>query len=177
MWFDETGLPWVNPSPNMRTLSQALLYPGVALLEGLRNYSVGRGTDTPFEFIGADWIDGRRLADELSPSRDLSVYPVRRTPSVSNFKGQEIDGLALQPLDRDRFQSVETGLQIALALARLHADRIDWDRTRAWIGDAAAVQQMAAGDAPEKILSRWRQASDEFKAKVRPFLLYPDGDR
>ena len=177
MWFDETGLPWVNPSPNMRTLSQALLYPGVALLEGLRNYSVGRGTDTPFEFVGADWIDGRRLADELSPSRHLSVYPVRRTPNASNFNGQEIDGLALQPLDRDRFQSVETGLQIALALARLHADRIDWDRTRAWIGDAEAVQQMAAGEAPEKILSRWRQASEEFKARVRPLLIYANGDR
>ena len=66
MWFDETGLPWVNPSPNIRSLDQAILYPGVALLEGLKNYSVGRGLDKPFEFIGADWIDGRQLAETLN---------------------------------------------------------------------------------------------------------------
>jgi len=173
MWFDQTGLPWVNPSPNMRTLPQALLYPGVALLEGLRNYSVGRGTDTPFEFIGADWIDGRRLAGEVSTVEGLSVYAVNRTPDASNFKGVEIEGLALQTLDRDRFESVAAGLGIALALGRLHAGQIDWERIGAWIGDSKSVERMAAGNSPARILSDWRRAADEFQEKMEPTLLYP----
>ena len=70
LWFDETGLPWVNPSPNIRNLDQAILYPGIALLEGLANYSVGRGTDTPFQFVGADWIDGSDLAGRLEETRN-----------------------------------------------------------------------------------------------------------
>ena len=106
-WFDQTGLPWVNPSPNIRTLQQALLYPGVALLEGLPNYSVGRGTDTPFEFVGADWLNGQQLADYLN-QRDLPgvrFYEVRRTPEDSRFAGKTIDGVQISVLQRDKVES------------------------------------------------------------------------
>ena len=93
-WFDETGLPWVDPSPNIRTLEQALLYPGIALLEGLPNYSVGRGTSTPFEFVGADWMDGEAIAAFLN-GRNLAgvrFYPAERTPTASRFAGKPISG-------------------------------------------------------------------------------------
>jgi len=176
MWFDETGLPWVNPSPNMRTLQQALLYPGVALLEGLRNYSVGRGTDTPFEFVGADWIDGEALARELASVGSLGVYPMERTPDASNFKGTSIEGVALQVLDRERFRSLDAGLALAEALGRLYATRIDWDRTGGWIGRSGTVDELASGAAGREILETWRESSERFRSARRPFLLYPEPD-
>ena len=96
-WFDATGLPWVNPSPNIRSLNEALLYPGIAMLESSTNYSVGRGTDAPFEQIGADWIDGRQLARYLESRAIPGVrcYPVQFTPTSSNFSGKTVSGRAL----------------------------------------------------------------------------------
>ena len=94
-WFDSTGLPWVNPSPNMRSLNAAALYPGLCLLEAAKNYSVGRGTDAPFEQIGADFISGRELAAYLNRRQipGVRVYPTRFTPADSNFKGVRIEGV------------------------------------------------------------------------------------
>ena len=118
-WFDATGLPWVNPSPNIRSLNEALLYPGIAMLESSTNYSVGRGTDAPFEQIGADWIDGRQLARYLESRAIPGVrcYPVQFTPTSSNFSGKTIQGVHFIVTNRDVFSSSRLGLELAAALA------------------------------------------------------------
>ncbi len=115
-WFDATGLAWVNPSPNMRSLNAATLYPGVAMLEASKNYSVGRGTDAPFEQIGADWIHGPELAAFLNGRYipGVRVYPTRFRPTSSNFAGQAIEGVRFVVTDRDAFDSYPAGTGIGL---------------------------------------------------------------
>ncbi len=124
--WDATGLTWVNPSPNMRSLTEAFLYPGIGLLE-TTNVSVGRGTDTPVEVIGAPWLDGRKLAAELN-ARSIpgtSFVPIQFTPSSSKFEKQECRGVNIVITDRRRFEPLRVGFEIASALRRLH--RNDWD--------------------------------------------------
>src|SRR5436309_6158412 len=97
-WFDSTGLPWINPSPNIRNPHEALLYPGLAMLEYSVNYSVGRGTDAPFERIGADWINGVQLAEYMNRREipGIRVYPVRFMPESSHLSGKQLEGLGFE---------------------------------------------------------------------------------
>jgi uncharacterized protein YbbC (DUF1343 family) len=124
--FDATGLEWINPSPNMRSLTEAFLYPGIGLLE-MTNISVGRGTDTPFEVIGAPWLDGPALAAALRARRipGVAFVPIRFTPRSSKHADQRCGGLNIIVTDRERFGPVRTGLEIAVALRQLHPE--DWD--------------------------------------------------
>ena len=122
MYQDEAGLPWVNPSPNMRSLRAATLYPGIGLLE--RALSVGRGTSTPFEVIGAPWIDGEQLARELHID-GLSFTPIRFTPADDIFKGEECGGVRITITDRRALRSVAAGLAIADALERLYPGKFE----------------------------------------------------
>lgn len=173
-WFDETGLPWVNPSPNMRNLQQALLYPGVALLEGLRNYSVGRGTDTPFEFIGADWINGPQLANYLN-RRGLPgarFYAVRRTPDASHFAGMPIDGVQISVLQRDRLESTRLGLEIAAALLELYPGRAQLSETARLIADTETLDALSANESPTSIWTVWEMEKESFLAIRSRYLLY-----
>jgi uncharacterized protein YbbC (DUF1343 family) len=174
MWFDETGLSWMDPSPNMRTLQQALLYPGVALLEGLRNYSVGRGTDTPFEFVGADWMDARRLAAELNRRKigGVRFYPLERTPQVSVFAGTRISGVQIVVTDRDELDSGRLGLEIADALLRTHPGKVDLSQSLRLIGDRETLQQLEAGEETARILERWKREAAVFLAQRERALLY-----
>src|SRR5438132_5818154 len=121
MWLDETNLTWVNPSPNMRTLTAALLYPGIGLLE-TTNVSVGRGTDRPFEVFGAPWIDGRRLAEALNGAAlpGVRFVPTRFTPASSTFAGKECGGVQIYLDDWRRFLSLPVGLAVACELKRLY---------------------------------------------------------
>lgn len=146
-WFDETGLPWVNPSPNIRNLTEALLYPGVALLEGSRNYSVGRGTDAPFEQIGAEWIHGQELARRLSQRNIPGVrfYPVRFVPDSSNLSGKTVEGLSFVVTNREIFSSARLGLELASALGALYPKQMAWDRNRTLIGDSGVMRALATG--------------------------------
>ena len=116
-WFDETGLPWINPSPNMRNLIQATVYPGIGAIE-TTNISVGRGTDTPFEQFGAPWIDGPALSDALNARRIPGVrfYPVRFTPTSSKYAGEECQGVFLIVTDRVSLRPVRLGIEIAAML-------------------------------------------------------------
>lgn len=128
MWFDETGMLWTNPSPNMRSLTQAILYPGIGLLE-MTNLSVGRGTDTPFEILGAPYLEPRHFAAEFR-ALDLpgvTAVPTYFTPRASKFEGERCGGLQFIVLDRTRFEPVRTGLAIA-SLLRRHSP--DWDSSR-----------------------------------------------
>ncbi|MCG9896102.1 MAG: DUF1343 domain-containing protein [Fimbriimonadaceae bacterium] len=128
MWWDETGLAWIDPSPNMRSLHAATLYTGICLLEA-SNISVGRGTDTPFERFGAPYIDGVRLAAELNAARIPGVrfYPVRFTPDASRFANQECGGVYVVVTDRNRLRPVRMGLVIAQTLHRMYPE---WEEDR-----------------------------------------------
>ncbi len=170
LWFDETGLPWVNPSPNIRNLDQAILYPGIALLEGLTNYSVGRGTDTPFQFIGADWIDGSQLAAALRERAipGIRVYAKKLTPSASRFKGVEISGVQLSIVDRNTLQPTALGLEVGAALVKLYPSRVRLDETRKLLGDQQVIDALRSG----LEVNSSTPAMEEFKRQREQFLMY-----
>ena len=174
LWFDETGLPWVDPSPNIRGVEQALLYPGIALLEELPNYSVGRGTDTPFLFVGADWIDGAALADDLNGGglRGVSFYPVRRTPKSSRFAGTPIEGVQITVLDRDSVRSTRIGLEIAAQLLKSYPGRMKMELTARLIGHEATIQALSQGRAASSIWSMWQAQQRSFLRIRTRYLLY-----
>jgi uncharacterized protein YbbC (DUF1343 family) len=146
-WFDATGLPWVDPSPNIRNLNEALLYPGVALLENAPNYSVGRGTDTPFEQIGADWIRGRDLAKWMNARAIPGVrfFPQRFRPASSNFSGKTIEGIRFVVTDRDLLSASQLGLDLAAGLAALYPGKMVWEKNRNLIGNSGVTRALASG--------------------------------
>ncbi len=173
-WFDSTGLPWVDPSPNMRSLNAALLYPGIALLEASTNYSVGRGTDAPFEQIGADWIHGRPLAAFLNGRYipGVRVYPTRFTPSSSNFAGRSIEGIRFVVTDRNAFDSVRFGLEVGYALEKLYAGKIPWDSNRFLIGSHAIIGAGKRADDPRTITQGLEEPLAAFVKRREKYLLY-----
>jgi len=173
-WFDATGQPWVNPSPNMRNFWEALLYPGVAMLEGLANYSVGRGTDTPFEVVGAEWIDGGALAAYLNDRGIPGVrfYPVERTPASSRLAGRRIQGVQILVTDRSAVDSSEVGVEVAGALMKLFPGAIDLGQTARLIGDDSVIAALGAGEDPRIIRQRWQEAVAGFRAVRTKYLIY-----
>jgi len=173
-WFDSTGLVWVNPSPNMRNLNAALLYPGLAMLEASANYSVGRGTDSPFEQIGADWIDGRELARYLNERRipGVRVYPTRFRPDSSRFAGQWISGVRFLITDRERLDSARLGLEVAAALLKLYPGRIALHDNERLIGNRGVISALERGDDPRLIHDQLRAPVEVFLAFRERHLLY-----
>jgi uncharacterized protein YbbC (DUF1343 family) len=173
MWFDETGLPWANPSPNIRSLTQAILYPAVGLLEAT-NLSVGRGTDAPFERFGAPWIDGGALARDLNSlgMPGVRFYPVSFTPNYGPCKGEACGGCALQLGDRDAFRPVKTGIAIAAALHRLFGDRFRLSGLDNMIGVPSAREKIELLVPPSVIAADWRKDEDAFEDLRAEYLLY-----
>ncbi|MDX6558022.1 MAG: hypothetical protein QOF72_1071 [Blastocatellia bacterium] len=173
MWFDATGQTWINPSPNMRSLTEAALYPGIGLLE-TTNLSVGRGTDTPFELIGAPWLDGQKLATYLNAKRIAGVrfIPVRFTPRSSVFKNEDCGGVNLLITNRAQFQSVLTGLEIAVALHRLFPS--DWkiESYSRLLVNADTLERLRRGDSTEEIMKSWTSKLESFRAARLKYLLY-----
>ena len=172
-WFDQTGLRWVDPSPNMRNLHQALLYPGIGAIEG-SNLSVGRGTDTPFEQIGAPWIDGPELARELNTRRlpGVRVYPLRFSPSSSRFAGELCEGVFFIVTDRDAVRPVRLGLEVAAALYRLYGDQFDLDAVARLLGSRDTLARIRAGDPPWEIAAGWAEGEAAWRRLRVPYLLY-----
>ena len=172
-WFDATGLAWINPSPNMRSLTEALLYPGIGLLE-TTNLSVGRGTATPFELIGAPWLDGAALAADLN-ALDLpgiAFEAVVFTPEASKFAGASCSGVRFTVTDRDAFEPLATGFAVARRLALDYAD--DWD-SAAYIrllGNARTFAAVSAGAAVAEIEASYRADLEEFRSRRAHYLLY-----
>ena len=151
-WFDETGLPWINPSPNMRNLIQATLYPGIGAIEGT-NVSVGRGTDTPFEQIGAPWIDGVALADALN-ARDLPgirFYPVRFTPTSSKYANEECGGVFMIVTDRAAIRPVRVGVEIASMLHKLYGAKYELEAAERLFGSKDGLARIRAGEDPAAV--------------------------
>jgi uncharacterized protein YbbC (DUF1343 family) len=173
-WFDSTGLTWTDPSPNMRSLNAAALYDGLALLEASPNYSVGRGTDAPFEQIGADWIRGPELAQFLNNwvLPGVRVYPTRFEPSSGPFAGKMIEGVRFVIVNREQLNSVRVGLDVAYALQRLYPGKIKFEACRFLIGSREVVDALKAGALPAAIEERVRGELQKFEERRRPFLLY-----
>jgi uncharacterized protein YbbC (DUF1343 family) len=173
-WWDSSDLPWVDPSPNMRSLNAALLYPAVAWLEYSKNYSVGRGTDAPFEQIGADWIKGRELAEYLNRRfvPGVRMYPTRLRPTASYFANQTIEGIRFVITDREAFSSARLGMELGVALEKLYPGKIPWDANLRLIGSRALVERMRKGEDPR--LLEWSVADSvaPFLEIRRKYLLY-----
>jgi uncharacterized protein YbbC (DUF1343 family) len=173
-WYDETGLPWVKPSPNLRTLTEATLYPGVAMVEGA-NVSVGRGTDTPFELLGAPWIESRKLAAHLNERKIQGVrfLPVEFTPRSGPFKGQVCHGISLVLLDRQALNSPELGVELVAALYRLFPQDFQIDKTLALVGARGVLAAIQKGHDPGSIMRRSYEAREPFRRMREKYLLYP----
>ena len=174
-WFEETGLPWVNPSPNMQNLIQATLYPGIGAIEGTR-ISVGRGTATPFEQIGAPWIDGVQLATALN-TRGLAgvrFYPVSFTPQSSKFAGEKCQGVFILVTDRQALRPVRLGLEVASILYRLYPDKYRLEEEENLLGSETALIQLLAGKDPAGIVKTWQADETHWRQLRRRYLLYPD---
>jgi uncharacterized protein YbbC (DUF1343 family)/CubicO group peptidase (beta-lactamase class C family) len=172
-WFDGTGLPWINPSPNMRNLVQATLYPGIGAIEGT-NLSVGRGTDTPFEQLGAPWIDGVALAAALNARGlpGISFYPVRFTPSASKYAGEECQGVFMVVTDRTALRPVRLGVEIASALHRLYGGKFDLDAAARLLGSRNTISRIEAGEDPANIAESWAAAASRWRLLRSPYLIY-----
>ena len=172
-WFDETGLPWINPSPNMRNLLQATLYPGVGAIE-YSNVSVGRGTDTPFEQIGAPWIDGVRLAETLNARviPGVRFYPVRFTPVSSKYAKEECQGVFMVVTDRAALRPVRLGVELASALHKLYGAKYELEPAERLFGSRDVVTRVRAGEDPAAIVASWSAAEGRWRLLRAKYLLY-----
>lgn len=173
-WFDATGLPWINPSPNLRSLTEATLYAGVGLLEGA-NLSVGRGTGTPFEIVGAPWIDGQRWAADLAARAIPGVRfrPVDFTPSASAYQGRPCSGIRIELVDRDALDPPFLGIELIASLRRLYGAAFQADRTAGMLGSRPALQSLLAGADPRDVRASWTPRLDAFRRTRQAYLLYP----
>jgi len=173
MWFDETGQTWVNPSPNMRSLTEATLYPGIGLLE-TTNLSVGRGTDTPFEVVGAPYIDGQKLARYMNLRNIAGVrfVPIRFTPNASVFKGEPCGGMNMIITDRDSFNSVRTGIEIAAALRKFYGAEWQVDKFSRLLVDQEVLDLLKSGADVSELKKLMTAESEKFLRRRASYLLY-----
>ena len=172
-WFDSTGLEWVNPSPNLRSVTEAALYPGVALIEGT-NVSVGRGTDTPFELVGAPWIKSKEFAAYLN-SRGIAgvrFVPVTFTPTASVHSGQACQGVNIVLTDRNGFDAPELGIELAAALRKLYAADFKIERMSELLVNKATFDALAAGQDPRRIAQEWQDDLEKFQTIRKKYLIY-----
>ena len=173
-WFDETGLPWINPSPNMRTMNEASLYPGIGAIEQT-NISVGRGTDTPFEHIGAPWIDGRALAAALNARAipGIRFYPVTFTPSAgAKLGGQACNGVSMIVTDRRSLRPVRVGVEIASQLSRTYGQQFRLEDAATLLGSKETIRRIRAGEDPAAIAASWAADENSWRTTRATYLLY-----
>jgi len=172
-WFDSTGLEWVTPSPNLRNLEQAILYPGVALIEGT-NVSVGRGTDTPFQVVGAPWIKSKQLAAYLNARLIAGVrfVPMAFTPASGTNSGQQCGGVHIILTNRETLDAPELGIELAAALHRLYPQQFDITKMNLLLANQAAFQGLQAGEDPRRIAEGWRDGLDRFLLVRAKYLIY-----
>jgi uncharacterized protein YbbC (DUF1343 family)/CubicO group peptidase (beta-lactamase class C family) len=173
MWFDQTNQTWTNPSPNMRSLTEATLYGGIGLLE-TTNLSVGRGTDTPFEIVGSPYIDGQKLAEYLNNRSIAGVrfIPIKFKPNTSVFKDQECKGINIVIVDRNQFKPIRTGLEIAVALRKLYPNDWQVDKYNRLLVNEEIFQKVKLAESPEEIEKSFQAKLTEFKKSRALYLLY-----
>jgi len=172
-YWEATGLTWINPSPNMRSLTEATLYPGVGVLE-TTNISVGRGTDTPFEWIGAPWIDARQLAAELTGYGLPGVIfvPVEFTPTSSKYEGELCHGVNIAMIDRAQFEPLHVGFALAVALRKLHPDQWQTKSLNRLLGNKQVEQAILDGKTLSEVVELSQTGLRDFAKRRKPFLLY-----
>jgi uncharacterized protein YbbC (DUF1343 family)/CubicO group peptidase (beta-lactamase class C family) len=170
-WFDQTGQRWVNPSPNIPALNTALLYPGVAMLEYSENYTVGRGTEAPFQQVGAEWIRGEQLASALN-ARDtpgVRFYPVTMKPTSSHLAGKTVEGVGFVITNREAFSASRFGLELATALATLYPGKIDFKTNWKLIGNDATINALTRNSDPQEVANK---GLDDFLRLREKYLIY-----
>jgi uncharacterized protein YbbC (DUF1343 family) len=182
MWFDQTGLPWVKPSPNMMTLKTAIVYTATCFIEGT-NVSEGRGTQHPFEWIGAPWIDGEKLAKELNYYKlpGVKFEPISFTPTDiekvtvdPKYEGEKCGGVYLNVYDREKFEPVKVGVYILYALKKLYPDKFKWrtaGQDRLWGTDKVRLM-IDEGKKPDEIIKTWEDDVKKFLSIRQKYLLY-----
>lgn len=173
MWFDETNQTWINPSPNMRSLTQATLYPGIGLLE-TTNLSVGRGTDTPFEIIGSPWMDGQKLAEFLNKKNleGVRFVPINFTPTSSVFKSENCSGINIVITNRENFEPIKTGLEIALALRELYPRDWKMDDYKRLLVNEKTYTEIFDKNTFQAIKLSWQNQLQKFMLRRSKFFLY-----
>ncbi len=172
-WYDSTSLAWINPSPNLRSLTEATLYPGVAVVE-FTNVSVGRGTETPFELLGAPWIKATELAQYLN-GRNISgvrFVPISFTPTSSEYAGQECKGVNIVLLDRAGLDAPEMGLELASALHKLYPEQFHIERMIELLLNQTAYDAIVAGQDPRRIAEDMREPLEKFQRLREKYLIY-----
>jgi uncharacterized protein YbbC (DUF1343 family)/CubicO group peptidase (beta-lactamase class C family) len=172
-WFDSTGEMWVSPSPNLRSLNEAVLYPGIGMIEAT-NISVGRGTDTPFEVVGAPWVKAADLARTLNDRSIPGVrfVPVRFKPASSEYAGEECGGVNIVVTDRNSLDGPELGLEIAAALRALYPKEFRMEGLDTLMVNKASQAAMEAGEDPRRIAEDWRDGIEKFEELRKKYLLY-----
>ena len=172
-WFDATGLPWINTSPNMRTLTQAALYPGVGLIE-MCHISVGRGTETPFEKVGAPYVEDGRLAAALNAVGISGVrfIPIRFTPTVNKFAGKECGGVQVLLTDRENCRAVDIGLALAGVLHRMYPVEFGGEHVAKLLVHPKTQEQILNGASVGAIRGKWDAELGQFMNRRQPFLIY-----
>ncbi len=173
-WFDMTGLPWVNPSPNIRNLNEAVLYPAVAMLEYSKNYSVGRGTDSPFEMVGAEFMKGTDFSRELDRRSipGIRSYPVVFQPESGMLAGKKLEGVRFHVTDRNAFDAGRFGVELMSALQKLYPSKMDWKINLKLIGNSALIREVSESQPTARILARQDDALKRFQAIRSKYLLY-----
>jgi len=172
-WFDSTGKLWIDPSPNMRSLNEATLYPGIGMIE-YTNISVGRGTEKPFEVVGAPWIDPLQLSGYLN-AREIGgvrFVPVNFTPDSSNYANQQCGGVNLIVTDREALDGPELGLEIAAAMLRLYPDQYKIAPLDSLMVSKASFDAVAAGQDPRRIAEAWQDQIAGFQILRAKYLIY-----
>jgi len=182
LWFDQTGLPWIKPSPNMMTLKTAIVYTATCFIEGT-NVSEGRGTQHPFEWIGAPWIDGSKLANELNSYNlpgvrfePISFIPtdIEKVTVDPKYEGERCSGIYLNVYDREKFEPVKVGVYILYALKKLYSDKFKWrtaGQDRLWGTDKIRLM-IDEGKKPEEIIKTWESELKKFLGIRQKYLLY-----
>jgi uncharacterized protein YbbC (DUF1343 family) len=172
-WFDSTNLSWINPSPNMRSLNAAMLYPGIGMLEYAK-ISVGRGTDSPFEHVGADFIGGRELAAYLNQRQipGIRVYATSFTPSDSVFKGVKVEGVRFVITNRELLDATRLGFEVAVAIEKLYPGKLDFSRNKKLIGSDDVIRRIQAAEDPRTIQESFQDALNAFTEMRARYLLY-----
>ncbi len=175
-WFDQTGLEWISPSPNMPTVTTAAVYPGLCLIEGT-NLSEGRGTTRPFELVGAPWLNSRELAERLNR---LQLPGVRFreqafTPTFSKYRDEQTPGIQIHIVDRDSFHPLPTVLHLLKEVRRLHPQQLVFDEASfdRLVGNSWVRIALTQGTPVEDIVDQWQPALQEFRQTRAKYLLYP----
>jgi uncharacterized protein YbbC (DUF1343 family) len=171
--FDDTDLPWMNPSPNLRSFRAEILYPGLEVLQS-GGVSVGRGTDRPFERIGAPWIHSDVFVEEMNRRSVPGVRFVadRFTPDSGLYSGEMCEGAIVTVTDRASFESMRMGIEIAAALKQLYPSNIDVTKMIALVGNVETVRKLKAGDASAAIVASWSSELEGFRKMSAKYLLY-----